>query len=356
MKSEIFSLTKKFVQIPSVPGDKKALSKILFLALSELRGFTIERFIKNGVESALVYATPSRPKKFKVLLNAHLDIIPAKKNQYRAVVKGQRLYGAGSMDMKAGAAALITVFREVARNVEYPLGLQLVTDEEVGGFYGTKHQIEKGVRANFVIAGEPTNFDIVDKAKGVLWLKVFLKGKTAHSAYPWRGESAVREGVQFVQKLEKMFPTPEKETWATTVNVSRIETTNLAFNKIPDDCTLGLDIRFVEPRSEMVIRSIKKILPKGATYEIVAEEPPLRNRAGDPYILQLKNTAKNILKREAILRGANGSSDARHFIPLGSAGVEFGPIGGGIGSDEEWVDIPSLERYADVLRVFLKTF
>ena len=37
------------------------------------------------------------------------------------------------------------VFRELAADLPYPLGLQLVTDEEVGGYDGTAHQIERGV-------------------------------------------------------------------------------------------------------------------------------------------------------------------------------------------------------------------
>lgn len=48
-----------------------------------------------------------------------------------------------------------------------------------------------------------------------------------------------------------------------------------------------------------------------------------------------------------------GSSDARHFTKVGCAGVEFGPIGGGIGTDKEWIDIPSLEKYYKILREFL---
>jgi di/tripeptidase len=34
-------------------------------------------------------------------------------------------------------------------------------------------------------------------------------------------------------------------------------------------------------------------------------------------------------------------------------GVEFGAIGGGAGSDDEWIDIPSLEKYHNILKTFL---
>lgn len=53
------------------------------------------------------------------------------------------------------------------------VGLQLVTNEGIRGFSGTKYQIESGVRADFVIAGEPTNFDIAHEAKGILQVNFY---------------------------------------------------------------------------------------------------------------------------------------------------------------------------------------
>src|SRR3989338_9584875 len=226
IERKVLSLTKKFISIESVPGNPEELEKILGLALSNLKGYTIERFKQNGVNSALIYNSRKRSKKFKIILNGHLDVVPGKEYQYLPKIKGNRLYGVGSMDMKANAACLIMVFKEVADKTGYPLGLQLVTDEEVGGFDGTKHQISKGVRADFVIAGEPTNFDIVNEAKGVLRVNISTKGKTAHGAYPWRGENAIWKMNEFLNILKKKYPVPRREQWTTTVNLSGIETRN----------------------------------------------------------------------------------------------------------------------------------
>ncbi|MFN5368200.1 MAG: hypothetical protein ACK5C8_06575, partial [Roseiflexaceae bacterium] len=55
----------------------------------------------------------------------------------------------------------------------------------------------------------------------------------------------------------------------------------------------------------------------------------------------------------APLSAAMGSSDARHFTHVGCAGVEFGPVGGGIGSDEEWTSVVGLTDYAAIMRHFL---
>lgn len=353
MPQSILSLTKKFISIKSTQDNQKALGKILELSLSYLKGYTVERFERNGVKSALIFHAKRRPQKFKILLNAHLDIIPGKEFQYIPRVKNKKLYGAGSMDMKGNTACLITVFKEIANKVSYPLGLQLVTDEEIGGFDGTKYQIEKGVRAEFVIAGEPTNFDIVHKTKGILQVKISAKGKTFHSAYPWRGDNAIWKMNEFLHALQKKYPVPDHEVWATTVNVSRIETTNKAFNKIPDDCVVWLDIRFVAEEAETIKKSIRQLLPEGFTFEIMMHESALLTEEKNAFVKLLKETAQQTLRRDIRLRGAHGSSDARHFARVKCPSVEFGPIGGGIGSDEEWLDIPSLEKYRQILKNFL---
>lgn len=355
MLQDIISLTKKMIAIKSIAENPQALEKVLELALADLKGFTIERFERNGVKSALVYVSKKRPKKFTVILNGHLDVIPGKEHQYTPQIVGNKLYGAGAMDMKANVACLISVFKLMAPTVSYPLGLQLVTDEEIGGFDGTKYQIEKGVRADFVLAGEPTNFDIVHQAKGILLVKVLARGKTAHGAYPWRGENAILLMNDFLNRLMKAFPTPSKEVWATTVNVSRVATSNQAFNKIPDDCLVELDARYIPKDAKTIVKQFRALLPKGCVLEIVANEPALATDARDSFIKALQVSGEQSLKKELIMRGANGSSDARHYARVGGAGIEFGPVGGGIGSDKEWVSVSSLETYTKILIHFLQS-
>lgn len=353
MKDKILQLTKKFISIRSTSDNPKALEEILELSLSYLKEFTIERFEKNSVKSALVYNSKTRPKKFKIILNAHLDVVPAKKSQFVPKAVGSKLYGVGSMDMKGSVACLILAFKEVAAKATYPLALQLVTDEEVGGFDGTKYQIEKGIRADFVIAGEPTNFDIVNKAKGVLWVKISAKGKSAHGAYPWKGENAIWRMHELLNGLREKYPIPSKEKWSTTINLARVETDNYVFNKIPDECTAWLDIRFIPEDANTVLPNIRRLLPSRFVLDVVGQGPPLLTEENSDYIKNLAVVAKQITGRKIITRGANGTSDARHFAKVQCPGIEFGPIGEEIGSDYEWVLIPSMELYYQILVKYL---
>ncbi len=350
---KIVALTKEFVSIKSNSGNANELEKILEIALSNLKGYKIERFENNGVKSALIYNSKKRPQKFKIILNGHLDVVPGKEYQYIPKIINGKLYGVGSMDMKASVACLIIAFEEVASRVNYPLALQLVTDEEIGGFNGTKYQVDRGVKADFVIAGESTNFNIVTKAKGILCVKIFSKGKTAHGAYPWRGKNAIWEMNKFLNLLGERYPVPNHQEWITTVNLSKIKTSNQSFNKIPDDCEIWLDIRYIPEETDTIVNNIKELLSQGFKLNIVSKEPALVVDENNNYLKILQEVDERIIKKKVLLYGAQGSSDARHFTRVGIDGIEFGPIGGNIGSDNEWVSIKSLEQYYQILKNFL---
>lgn len=346
-------LIKELITIPSDPENADALDTILSRVLAELQGFTIETFEHNGVKSVLVYAAKERPKRFKVLLNAHLDIIPAKPEQYRPQARGDKLYGAGAMDMKASVVCFLQVFKELARTLPYDLGLQFTTDEEVGGFNGAKYQYDQGVRTDFVLAGEPTNLEIVHKAKGILQVKVHARGETAHGAYTWRGDNALWKLYGFLSALKDAYPLPAHEAWQTTVNLSQIETANKAFNKVPDFATAMLDIRYIAEDQATIQETIRALLPDGCDMEVVFFEPAMSTEKTNPFVTKLAAATQQITGVPTKLRGANGSSDARHFTAHGAAGVEFGPVGDGIGSDEEWVSVQSVSTYQKIISDFL---
>lgn len=353
MLNDILKLSKQFISIQSIASNTAACNKILMDALKQLKEYKIEVFNKNSVKSALIYNSATRPKKFKIVLNGHLDIIQGPNNQYIPKIRGNKLYGTGSMDMKSNVACLIFAFKMIARKVNYPVALQIVTDEQTGGNYGTKYQLEKGVRSEFVIAGETSNFNIVNEAKGLYWLKITHTGKTAHGAYPWKGKNSIVEIDTFINTLLKLFPNPSHETWKTTINVSRIQTSNTALNRIPDDCTVWLDTRYIPKDKERVMALIKKNLPRSCTVETLLEEPPIFVEKENKYIKKLESCAHHVLKKNISFHRANGTSDATHYAKIHCPGVEFGPIGEKGEAENEWVDIQSLKKYYHILTRFL---
>ncbi len=346
-------LAKKLISIPSTSDDTKALRKVLEIAKGELKGLNFKEFKKDNNYSLLFYNSQSLPKSFKLILNAHLDVVPAKADQYKPQEKDGKLFGRGAYDMKTAAACMILLFKEMANRVDYPLGLQLVTDEEVGGFNGTKYQIDQGLQADFVIAGENTNLQINHQSKGLIWLKVTTKGLSAHGAHPWDGQNAIWKMQKILNTLEKLYPIPQQEMWCTTVNLSRIETTNKTVNKVPDKCVAFLDIRYIPGEQDQVLKKLKQQFGKEASLEIVANEPAHLTNESNVYLQKLIKSTKQVLGEAKALVSHHGASDIRHYNRVGTEGVTFGLVGAGHHSDNEWVEIKSLKDYCNILKNYL---
>ena len=132
--SNIIPNAKALIAMRTDPANRPELNRALDYVKGQLKDLTVECFERSGATSILAYRGDVRPEKFKIILNGHLDVIPGKDWQYEARVEGDRMYGVGSMDMKTNDCVMLEVFRDMAGKVPYPLGLQIVTDEEIMGF------------------------------------------------------------------------------------------------------------------------------------------------------------------------------------------------------------------------------
>lgn len=353
MNNDILDLAKQLISIPSEKNNSEALQKSLEVTKNILQGFTTHEFESNGVKSLLFSNADTNTKHFKIILNAHLDVVPGEKDQYTPDVDGNKLIGRGSYDMKSAAAALILTFKEIANKVTYPIALQIVTDEEVGGFNGTKYQIKQGIRGDFVIAGENTDLLINNESKGIIWLTLTTQGKSAHGAYPWLGDNAIWKMKKNLDILEKQYPVPTKESWETTINLATISTNNETFNKVPDECKAGFDIRYIPQEEHTVVDKITSSIVKGTQHAVAVKEPAHFTDPENPYIQSLLKSIKEITNKDGVLIKKHGGSDIRFYNSIGCKGITFGPIGEGHHSDYEWVDIISLINYAKILQHFL---
>lgn len=355
MKSDVLQLTKQLISISSTKENPTELKEVLDFVKTQLKGLSYKEFSDHGIPSLLFYNTETLPDKFRVILNAHLDVVPGKPEQYSAIEKDGKLYGRGACDMKSGAAAEILVFKDLASKVSYPLGLQLVADEEIGGFFGTKYQIDQGIKADFVVAGEATDLQLNNKAKGVFWVKIHAKGEPAHAAYLWNGKNAIWAMKNFLDRLEKEFPLPQKESWVTTANLARIETPNTTFNKVPDECSVSLDIRYIPEEASRIESHLRSILPEGFELQIQTKEPAQFTDMSNPDLVRLSQSIQKVTRHQAGFISKHGASDIRHYDRVNIPGVCFGPIGDGLHSDNEWCNLQSLDDYYQILSDFLLT-
>ncbi|GLW31826.1 M20 family metallopeptidase [Actinoplanes regularis] len=363
---ELLAPAEALIGIRSTADRPGELHRALGLALDVVGpGFDVRRFESRGKPSVLV-THPDRPGRPRVILNGHLDVVPGTPDQFRARREGDRLFGRGTHDMKVAALVLATVFRTLAAELPYPIALQLVTDEEVGGFDGTGHQVAQGVRGDFVIIGEQSGLRVVTESKGLVRARLIASGQTAHAAYPWLGSNALLTVIAAVERLLGHYPLPADDAWATTVNLARIETTNEAVNQVPADATAWLDIRYPPEDTALTGRSADEIAahlravidPTGTetALEVLVESVGTPHRA-DPASAGVRGL------REAIRAGGHpgsllrkhGAADSRFYFPLGIDAVIFGPTGDGQHGPSEYVEISSLRPYHDALSRFLKS-
>lgn len=342
------------------PDDLQAALDII-IDIAEKANLTVERFSSNGKPSILAYAGKTRPKTFAVLLNGHVDVVPAKPEQYTPHIEGERLYGRGALDMKSAAIVMTEVVAQHAHTLSYPIGLQIVTDEEIGGHNGTRHQLfDKEVSADFMITGEYTKqYGICTEMRGICWATVTFTGTSAHAAYLWEGENAIAPASDYVQSLLAAVPVPESDEWRTTVNIGSISTANKARNTVPDECTIKLDIRY-KPGDERfsspdTVKTFLQSFSPQAQVDVEMLESANFTEADNPYVQALCQSVEAVQHQPAFLYKKHGGADVRYMTEQGKASVNFGLQGEDIHGDNEYVSIESIERFRDTLTHFLST-
>lgn len=353
LKREILNLTKKLIEFRTTADRPEELEKCAdfiqnYLAHSSLK---IRRYQKNKRPSLLVtlQGTPTPA----LLLNGHFDVVPAPDNLFTAKIKNNRLFGRGALDMKSQMAAMMVLVEQLAQRSPHLLvGLMLVGDEEIGGRDGTGYLLEKmNLKPEFVLAGEPTELKVGNKAKGVLRVKLVSKGKSAHAAKLWEGENAILSMVKNLANFQNVFPPPQKPTSLTTFNLSIIEGGD-TLNKVPDRCKATFDIRYAPSDNPKKIVEKIQLLCSTTAVEMLTTEPAAFCTPNNEFVRKLQNAIKKITGKSGKLITKEAASDVRHFTARGIPGVVFGPSGGGTHADNEWVDLPSLFTFYRILEEF----
>ena len=351
---EIVALTCDLIAIPSTADRPDQLRAAIDYAERYARtvpGVRFQRAEAEGKPSLVVTLRETQTP--AVLLNAHLDVVPARAEQFQPTVQGGRIYGRGSQDMKGAAAALLRLLKAMAALPTPPdVGLMFVSDEEIGGMDGTGYLLEEGWRCGFFLAAEPTDLQICYQQKGVLWVEVRLPGRPAHGSRPWEGQNAIAALRDGLVALEQRYPTPEGPVWRTTV-APTIVRGGEADNRLPEEVTLMLDVRHIpEEPPEAVMAALRECFP-GGQVRLLRGGPPLATNPQDAGVQRLAECVAAATGRPAQLYREHFASDARFYSQAGIPAVCLGPIGAGLHSDQEWVDIASLGQLYEALWRFV---
>ena len=358
-RTEVLGLTRRLIHYRSyTPGG--AESTIDFISgWFEARGLETVRYKGAGphgeLSSLVVRVGSGRPR---ILLHGHADVVPGDEEQFEAIERDGELFGRGVYDMKGALAAMMYVVEDLhVTGCDATVELLIVPDEERehGGAKGAEVLIQNGHTGDFLITGEPTDFHIGLQAKGVLDLRVTVRGKSAHGSRPWLGENAVLLAYEhykrvlelpFAKEQSELFPYP-------SINMARIVGGDV-INRVPDRCTYDLDIRYLpEQDPKEITRQIRSIDLPAEARVLFMHEPTYVSR-NSPFVNALREVAARHFHGNPDGVGRHGASDIVFFQRAGVPGVEFGPVGGGHHGPREFVVADSLETYRQMLVQFVQ--
>jgi succinyl-diaminopimelate desuccinylase len=313
--------------------------------------------VKDGEHNGLpvLAATVGAAEGTTVVLHGHLDVVPGRPDQFTPRVEDDRLIGRGAYDMKGGLAGMMCAVRELAAQDAVRVHLVVVSDEESDEPFsrGSDYLVEKGYTGDFAITGEPTDLRIGVQAKGVLALRIDVSGRAAHGSTPWLGDNAVLKAVDVFRQIQSMpFAREASELFdRPSISLGRIAGGD-RINTVPGQCTIDVDIRYLPGQDARTILQGIRDIPD-TDVAVVLQRDPVNVERDNPFVIVLAESVSDWHPADRVSIGRDGASDAISFIDAGVPAVEFGPVGGGHHGPDEWVEIPSLERYRQALVRFV---
>jgi succinyl-diaminopimelate desuccinylase len=320
----------------------------------EARDIEVKGDRHNGLP--VLAATVGAAQGPTIVLHGHLDVVPGHESQFTPRVEGDRLIGRGAYDMKGGLAAMMCAVRDLASQDAVRVHFVCVSDEESDEQEGRASDflVARGYAGDFAITGEPTNLHVGIQAKGVLAVRLQVSGRSAHGSTPWLGDNAVVKAVDVFRSVEALAFTRESSDLfdRASVSLGRISGGD-AVNRVPDACTLELDIRYLPGQDAQEILAAVGAQDDAEIVKVFHREPIVVARE-EHYVQVLAEAVSNTTPvTESIAVGRDGTSEVISFLNAGTPAVEFGPSGDGHHGPDEWVSIESLAHYREALVEFV---
>jgi len=186
-----------------------------------------------------------------ILVLSHIDTvhpIGTAMGENKIRIDGDKLYGPGVYDMKAGAFIAHYAARHLHRRgitPKLPITFMYVPEEEIGSPYSRRLIEAAASKAKYVLVTEPARDGgkLVVSRKGVGRFDLKTIGQPSHSGAKHEdGRSAIKEMARLILEIEAMT---DYET-GVTFNVGQIKG-GTGVNVVPRECSIEVDMRVVTP-------------------------------------------------------------------------------------------------------------
>ena len=300
-----------------------------------------------------------------LMLNGHLDVVGVEgmvHEPFSAEVRGNRIYGRGSADMKGGVAAICAAaVNGASANSGHQILVTAVVDEEYESL-GMRALLAAGIRSDAAIITEPTRLAICPAHRGFAWIDVAFRGRAAHGSRYDIGIDAITHAALVLAELEKLEQTREAGTrhpllGRGSLHASKIQG-GVGMSTYPEACNLSIERRTLPGESvEKALAEITAACDKvrsthpdlDARVTLSTAQLPSDVALDSPVVKRLRGA----MERENIpvrIEGLSAWTDAALLNAAGIPTICFGP--GDIAlahAAEEFVPIEQIDIATRVL-------
>jgi acetylornithine deacetylase len=213
---DLFALTRRLIDVPSLTGAEAAVGEFLAAHLREI-GYLVELQPVAGDRCNIIATTGAPPR---LILSTHMDTVPP------FIASGEdeeNIYGRGACDAKGIIAAQIFAAEQLRAEGINEFGFLFTVDEELAGLGAKVANLHPlATECRYLINGEPTDGKLASGTKGSLGFTLFSTGRAAHSAYPQEGESAIEKLLDALESIRRCEWPSDQKFGETTCNIGVI--------------------------------------------------------------------------------------------------------------------------------------
>lgn len=211
-----------------------------------------------------------------LLMNSHTDVVPPSSDHdgspFEPEIRNGRMYGRGTTDAKGCGSSMLTALLELAEEGWKPAGrvsLALTVCEETAGFNNGMQALREIIATpSAAIVGEPTSLQPCIAQKGMMILKVIVKGTGGHAARIY-DNNAIYKMADVLKNIETIRFEMENPFIGSVKITPTVISGGIVKNMAPDRCELTVDIRTIpEVPNSVIINTFKDHLD--ADIEIVS--------------------------------------------------------------------------------------
>ena len=366
-REAMIALTARLVNIDSNSNDKagvdavgQVLKEFLEAAGASCRWIPLENY-GDCLRAGFGEEAGARP----VMLLGHRDtVFPEGEAASRPfTIDGNRAYGPGVADMKAGLVqnAFVLAAFAALRAWRVPVVALFTSDEEIGS-PASRPIIEAEARgARLVLNAEAGRLsgNVVSSRRGGIFFEVEVFGRAAHSGNSFeQGRSAIAE---LAGKIGQFFAMNERfAEIGATVNVGTVSGGE-AINMVAPYARCGIDLRYTDPADrEALVAEVSRIAEESAIEGtrgeacILTEFLPMpESPAGMALFARYREAARDVgfaVEAEFTKSCADSGLTAAMGVPT-LCGV--GPLGWKAHSPEEYLELDSLVPRAQAVALMI---